>query len=83
MNRRERRAAAANSSMSMRIRALERRVESTGLPGLIHGLTDACRDCTAEGELILLPGKRAIGRVLHDDDCPALAGVTDWEAVPL
>jgi hypothetical protein len=46
-------------------------------------MTDACRDCTAGGELILLPGNRMISRVFHDDGCPAAAGVTQWEPVPL
>ena len=83
MNRRQRRQAQRTDATTRRIRALERRVESTGLPGLIHGMTDACRDCTAGGELILLPGNRMISRVFLDDGCPAAAGVTQWEPVPL
>ena len=83
MNRKQRRQAQRTDATTRRIRALERRVESTGLPGLIHGMTDACRDCTAGGELILLPGNRMISRVFHDDGCPAAAGVTQWEPVPL
>ena len=69
--------------MAKRIRALDRRVESTGIPGRIYGLTDACRDCTAEGEVILLPGRRLINRVFHDPGCPASAGITEWQPVPL
>jgi hypothetical protein len=83
MNRKQRRQAQRTDATTRRIRALERRVESTGLPGLIHGMTDACRDCTAGGELILLPGNRMISRVFHDEGCPAAAGITQWEPVPL
>ena len=83
MNRRQRRQAQRTDATTRRIRALERRVASTGLPGLIHGMTDACRDCTAGGELILLPGNRMISRVFHDEGCPAAAGITQWEPVPL
>ena len=83
MNRKQRRQARNTDPMARRLRALERRVESTGLPGLIHGMTDACRDCTAGGRMILLPGGRVIAQVFHDDGCPALAGATTWEPVPL
>ena len=83
MNRKQRRQAQRTDATTRRIRALERRVESTGLPGLIHGMTDACRDCTAGGELILLPGNRMISRVFHDEGCPAAAGITQWAPVPL
>ena len=83
MNRKQRRQAQRTDATTRRIRALERRVESTGLPGLIHGMTDACRDCTAGGELILLPGNRMVSRIFHDDGCPAAAGITQWEPVPL
>ena len=83
MNRKQRRQARSSDPMAKRIRALERRVESTGLPGLIHGMTDACRDCTAGGELILLPGNRMVSRIFHDDGCPAAAGITQWAPVPL
>ncbi len=83
MSRRDRRQAQRTDASTRRLRALERRVEATGKPGLIHGLTDACRDCTADGQLVLLPGKRIVGRVFHDDGCPASAGITQWEPVPL
>lgn len=83
MNRRERREIKRTDPMTQRLRALERRVESTGLPGVLNGLTDACRDCTADGEFILLPGKRVVGRIFHDPGCPASAGITEWEPVPL
>lgn len=83
MNRRERREAQRTDTTTRRLRALERSVEITGKPGVIHGLTDACRDCTAGGEVILLPGKRIVSRVHHDRGCPAAAGITQWEPVPL
>jgi hypothetical protein len=78
MNRRQRRAS-ARSATRRRIRQLERTVQSTGQPGVIHGLTRACRDCSAEGALVLLPGGDAIGHVYHDDGCPAAAGITPWQ----
>lgn len=84
MNRRDRRRAnrRREDSSAKRIRALEHRVETSGLPGRIHGLTDACRDCHATGELILLPGQKIVGRIFHDNTCPALAGAVDWRPVP-
>lgn len=84
MNRSQRRRhQRRNDSSAQRIRDLERRVEATGRPGRITGLTDACRDCTATGEFTLLPGKRVIGRVFHDDSCPAATGITTWQPCPL
>ena len=77
MNRRQRR---ANSKR--RIRQLEHKVETTGLPGIIGGLTDACRDCSATGDLVLLPGRQVIGHIYHDGGCPAAAGITPWEPHP-
>lgn len=81
MNRRQRRANRHHIS-TQRIRQLERKVEATGLPGTITGLTDACRDCTADGAFTLLPGGYVIGHVFHDEHCPAAAGVTTWQPVP-
>lgn len=81
MNRRDRRNAHRGHPLTRQLRALERRVESTGRPGVLHGLTGACRDCTAEGELVLLPGNLVISRVFHDHGCPAAAGITDWQPV--
>ena len=82
MNRRERRRyKPRDPNSAKRMRELQSRVESTGQPGRIHGLTDACRDCTAEGELILLPGRRIVGHVYHDDGCPAATGAVDWQPV--
>ena len=69
--------------LAQRIRQLEREVEATGRPGIIHGLTHACRDCAASGSLLLLPGRRVIGQIYHDDGCPAAAGITAWEPHPL
>ncbi|GEM_PF-2073019 len=83
MNRRQRRQTQRRDTSARRIRALEARVEATGKPGVIHGLTDACRDCGADGQMILLPGKQVFGRVFHDDGCPALTGAVKWEPVPL
>jgi len=57
MNRAQRR----RQRSATRIRALQRRVEETGLPGVVDGLTGACRDCTGGGQFILLPGHRIIG----------------------
>lgn len=84
MNRRDRRRLKARDPLSaQRISALQHKVETTGRPGVIHGLTDACRDCGATGEFLLLPGHQAIGYVWHDDGCPAAAGITEWQPVPL
>ncbi len=84
MNRRDRRRLQSRDPLSARrIRDLQHKVETTGLPGVIGGLTDACRDCTAGGELVLLPGRRVIQRIFHDDGCPAAAGVTPWEPCPI
>jgi hypothetical protein len=65
------------------IRALQHHVETTGRPGLIHGLTGACTDCHATGDLVLLPGKLILPRIYHDDGCPAAAGITQWQPNPL
>jgi hypothetical protein len=78
MNRAQRR----RQRSATRIRALQRRVEETGLPGVVDGLTGACRDCTGGGQFILLPGHRIIARVFHDDHCPTFTGVTRWAPVP-
>jgi len=84
MSRRDRRRLQSRDQLSaQRIRDLQHRVETTGLPGIIHGLTDACRDCNATGELILLPGHQTVGQIWHGDGCPAAAGVTPWEPHPL
>jgi hypothetical protein len=83
VNRAQRRAASRRDSSARRIVQLQNRVETTGLPGRIYGLTDACVDCHADGELILLPGHRVVGQVFHDDGCPAAAGITEWKPVPL
>ena len=80
MNRRQRR---AQSRTAQRVRDLEHRVESTGKPGIIHGLTDACSDCHADGALVLLPGNLVVGHVYHDPGCPAHAGITTWTPVPV
>jgi hypothetical protein len=83
MNRRDRRRHKPRDPLSAsRIRELQHRVEHTGQPGHIHGLTDACRDCGATGEFILLPGNRVIAHVWHDDGCPAAAGITTWQPCP-
>ena len=83
MNRRQRRASVhREDSSAKRIRELQHRVEATRLPGVIDGLTDACRDCGADGAFVLLPGRRIVGQVFHDDGCPAAAGVTEWKPVP-
>lgn len=48
MNRQRR--AARDPSSAQKIRDIQHRVEQTGQPGRIYGLTDACRDCTATGD---------------------------------
>jgi hypothetical protein len=73
MNRRDRR----------RYQPRDHRVEQTGQPGRIHGLTGACRDCGATGDLVLLPGHRTIGHIWHDEGCPAATGITPWQPHPL
>lgn len=84
MNRAQRRRRdRRDDELTRRVRALERRVEQTGRPGYINGLTDACVDCSADGGIVLLPGKRVIHRVFHDEGCPAAAGVVSWQPVPL
>jgi hypothetical protein len=55
MNRR-RAQARRNPTSAEQIRHLQHTVETTGQPGTITGLTDACRDCTADGAFTLLPG---------------------------
>ncbi len=82
MNRRQR-AQARDPLSAKRIRELQHRVEKTGQPGIIGGLTDACRDCGATGAFVLLPGQRSVGHIFHDDGCPAAAGITPWEPHPL
>jgi hypothetical protein len=82
VNRAQRRAADRRIN-SARIVELQNRVETTGLPGRVHGLTDACSDCHADGEFVLLPGRRVVGQVFHDDGCPAAAGITKWKPAQL
>jgi hypothetical protein len=67
MNRRQRRRLQAHDASAKRIRELQHRVEQTGQPGVIHGLTDACRDCRASGDLVLPPGRRTVGHIWHDE----------------
>jgi hypothetical protein len=78
VNRRQRRANHRHG-LARRIRQLEHKVQTTGRPGILHGLTGACRDCTATGDLVLYPDNRAVGHIYHDDGCPAGAGITSWE----
>jgi hypothetical protein len=75
MNSRQRR----HDTSAARMRALQHAVEQTGKPGRIHGLTEACRDCTGGGTLHLLPGRVVVAEVHHDANCPAAAGVVDWK----
>lgn len=83
MNRRDRRRYKPRDPHSAeRMRELQHRVEQTGLPGIIYGLTDACRDCVATGDLVLLPGRRVVPHVWHDEGCPAHAGIVDWQPTP-
>ncbi|HTY35130.1 hypothetical protein [Mycobacterium sp.] len=83
MNGRQRRHARDPQSVR-KIRNLQDRVEQTGKPGILHGLTGACRDCHATGEIVLLPGRRhVVGHIWHDEGCPAAAGVTKWQPEPI
>jgi hypothetical protein len=66
-----------------RIRALQYRVETTGRPGVIRGLTGACTDCTGTGEILVLPGRRLLPRIFHDAHCPVLVGATEWQPHPI
>ena len=79
MNRRQRRQHRPRDPYSAkRIRALQHKVEATGQPGRIDGLTDACSDCTAAGAFLLLPGGAVIAEIFHDPGCPAGAGTVRW-----
>ena len=83
MNRRDRRRHKPRDPLSgQRIRALQHRVEQTGRPGIIYGLTGACRDCQGTGTITLLPDGRALGDIYHGDGCPAATGITPWEPHP-
>ncbi len=79
MNRRQRR----QDRSAKKIRALQHRVEQTGRPGVIYGLTGACRDCSAVGAIELHPGGQAVPHVFHDDGCPAAAGIVTWSPEPI
>ncbi|MGO9352180.1 MAG: hypothetical protein ACLP3C_15650 [Mycobacterium sp.] len=79
MNRRRQ---ARDPHSTQRIRELQHRVNQTGQPGRIHGLTGACRDCTATGALVLLPGQLVIAHVFHQAGCPAANGITPWQPHP-
>ncbi|BBX16960.1 hypothetical protein CRI77_25035 [Mycolicibacterium duvalii] len=81
MSRRQRRQHARTHPAAAQIQQLRARVNATGQPGVLSGLTDACRDCRADGQLILLPGDRIISQIFHDDGCPAATGVVDWKPV--
>ena len=66
-------------ALAAKIARLQHLVDQTGQPGVIHGLTDACVDCTADADLTLLPGGHIIAEVYHDNGCPALLGAVDWQ----
>ncbi len=84
MNRRQRRRYQARDPHSTRrIRELQHRVEQTGQPGIIYGLDGACRDCGATGAFVLLPGRRTVPHIWHDEGCPAATGITEWEPHPI
>jgi hypothetical protein len=86
VNRRDRRRrakAARDPRSGRRMREMQHRVERTGQPAVIDGLTAACRDCTATGGFVLLPGRRVLGQVWHEPGCPAASGITPWSPVPL
>ena len=83
MNRKQRRRHKPRDPYSAsKIRALQHRVNATGRPGRIDGLTGACRDCPADGAFILLPGGALIAEVFHSEHCPAAAGTVRWSPVP-
>ena len=82
MNRAQRRRLSRHNS-TRRIRNLDRRVDTTGQPGRVSGLNRACIDCGADGDLVLLPGRRAIGQIWHYKHCPAATGITTWRPHPI
>lgn len=62
---------------------LQKRVEASGEIGVSHGLTGGCRDCDGDAAIVVMPGHRAIGHVFHSTGCPAAAGITAWQPVPI
>ena len=75
MNRKQRRRHKPRDPFSAsKIRALQHQVENTGRPGIIHGLTDACRDCAATAAFILLPGGPRHRRDLSRPRMPGSVG---------
>ena len=85
MNRKRRRECARRlSKLDADLGALMAASAADGRPWSVHGMTGACRDCTATASL------RGQGRggavradIHHDPGCPAAAGTTPWAPVPL
>jgi hypothetical protein len=77
VNRAERR---RRQRSGRRMLALRDKVERTGQAGHIVGMTHACRDCTADGALTLLPGRIVLASIYHDPHCPAAARPLDTHA---
>jgi len=82
MNRHQRRAKARDPHSARKMRELQDRVNRTGRPGRIYGLIDACVDCHATAEIVVLPSGQPIAHVFHQDGCPAANGITTWAPCP-
>lgn len=80
MNRRQRRAQDRVRNSINTICAASR---ADGTPWTLHGLTGACRDCTATASLTALPDGTVQGDIWHDDGCPAATGITPWQPHPI
>ena len=84
MNRRQRRTNGRRLSRHeptaiRQINDLQRQAEAIGAEWQLLDLPGACVDCTATGDLTVLPDGRMLGDIYHDDGCPAAAGITEWK----
>lgn len=85
MNRRQRRETQRRlAKVDAMVRELMTASENDGKPWHLYGMTHGCRDCNATVDM---HGNGRTGPVLvdvwHDDGCPAKAGVTQWQPVPV
>lgn len=81
MNRAQRRRL---SKLDTTVRNLMAASEADGKPWAIHGMTGACRDCTATATM-RGQGRRGVvlAEIRHDPGCPASTGAVPWQPHPI
>ncbi len=67
-----------------KLHRLQTAANKDGKPWRLHGLTGACRDCSATAAFTGQPHSRiVIAEIYHDQHCPAAAGITPWQPHPI